>query len=248
MFPRFTLKVFKELYKREPSYISSVDYLCNIDHLLIDKAELVLKSSTREKIKAIDDNFFWKIKTSQYRGALYIQGVESWIVSSGLRREGDFNDPYLTLERICKERLTRLREKNPSYKQGKNSDSDFLLPTVEDYARLQWEKDRKQNEDNKACLAENVQIAKSNIGTHVIFDYNESKIEIVCYEVEGINTLFIGVRNIDSRKRYTDVTSIFANLSTQIDPNEYFVNEFVPGGSFNSINNRNDYCIEFWLS
>lgn len=141
--PRFTLSCLKELNIPIPSLEDQVVYF-RPSHSLLDEAERIHESSGEDyfkRIQSIDDNRFLKCKPNdRFRGAIWVDDPAWecvwWIVSGGFRTEGSRSDFYAELEAKCKAHLKMIRKGDSSFKKGKSSSSDWLLPVQGDYAHL----------------------------------------------------------------------------------------------------------------
>lgn len=84
--------------------------LDEVDHPLPREAALQLAdpTGTRERISAIDDTVFFKIKVQRWRGAAWTDGNgQAWLVAAGQREEGskdDFSESLATAARAARTR------------------------------------------------------------------------------------------------------------------------------------------------
>ncbi|WP_440902656.1 hypothetical protein [Actinosynnema sp.] len=84
--------------------------LGEVDHPLPREAALQLAdpTGTRERISAIDDTVFFKIKAQRWRGAAWTDGNgQAWLVAAGQREEGskdDFSESLATAARVARTR------------------------------------------------------------------------------------------------------------------------------------------------
>ena len=77
--------------------------LFDVEHLLIDKANLIAgdQSAERESIRAITDRVVAKVKTSDWRGALWQDDEETWwLLAAGRRKDDGPGDFYRELDRF----------------------------------------------------------------------------------------------------------------------------------------------------
>lgn len=103
-------------------------HLHDLDHPLVRHARDVFTGGEdddlhRESISGLTDPPFWKIKTSRWRGAAFIDADtgQTWVVAAGLREAGSQDDFYKRFMREVKADLGR------------------FLPTLEDRKRLKLE-------------------------------------------------------------------------------------------------------------
>jgi hypothetical protein len=91
--------------------------LDEIDHPLLAKAtERFTESQTpRERIAAIDDQVFFKVKIQRWRGAVWVEdGKAPWLVAAGHRQEGSPDDFYAALAVRGKAARRRYNAEHPS--------------------------------------------------------------------------------------------------------------------------------------
>lgn len=144
--PRLTLHCLNELGIELPTLRERVSSF-EPQHGLLNKVKTLYQSQGEdhfERIKSVDDNRFLKCKIERFRGAMWIDSPSNdciwWIVSAGFRTDGSKTDFYAELEFKCQNQLKEARRIDSSFKSGKSSNSDWLLPTEDDYILLQGAK------------------------------------------------------------------------------------------------------------
>ncbi|MCL2585561.1 MAG: hypothetical protein FWE35_24240, partial [Streptosporangiales bacterium] len=111
--------------------------LDEIDHPLLAKAteRFADKRSALERISAVDDQVFFKIKVQRWRGAAWLEESEMpWLVAAGRRQEGSPDDFYAKLTTQGRSARRRHNAENPS-SCGHKTYTAHLLPQQEDRAR-----------------------------------------------------------------------------------------------------------------
>jgi hypothetical protein len=102
--------------------------LHDLDHPTIRHAATLYPGDSdieaeRESISGLTNPFWWKLKISRYRGAVFIDDDgQAWLSATGIRREGERTDFYASF-------MAQVTADGP----------DGFLPTEADYARLHEE-------------------------------------------------------------------------------------------------------------
>jgi hypothetical protein len=110
--------------------------LDEIAHPMVRKAteQFAVTDAARERIRAIDDNILFKVKAQRWRGAVWQDAEQPWLVAAGKREAGSPDDFYAVL--ATEGRAARARY-NGGHKPALTSDTytDNLLPTPDDRLR-----------------------------------------------------------------------------------------------------------------
>lgn len=137
--PRLTIHCMHELGIKTPSLSNQLSSF-EPKHDLLEKAKNLYPDASSERIKSIDDNYFLKCKIKRYRGAIWIESDSEsdiwWLVAGGYRTDGSPTDFYTELESKCRNKLKEERQLDSSFKLGKLTHSDWLLPSEDDYTLL----------------------------------------------------------------------------------------------------------------
>lgn len=135
-FPRPTLRCLREDlgYKKLPP---ATQYLDELSDVIVSKASQVTRAvpDVGERVVELDDRMFWKVKIDRWRGALLVDGDESWLVAAGYRREGDADDFYRELGNSARRWRSEYNRLN-SPPLCTETYTDPLLPGKDDRDRL----------------------------------------------------------------------------------------------------------------
>lgn len=121
--------------------LPSVQYSLNdLDHPLLVKAraQFIDDGAAHERINAIDDQVLLKVKVQRWRGAVWVDEPQPWLVAAGTRKEGSPDDFYAGLERQATAARARFNAANLAALRGHTYVGD-LLPTEDDHTRYQLE-------------------------------------------------------------------------------------------------------------
>lgn len=122
----------------------------DVQHPCLEKAQMIpdqVSSDGAERIEALDDRIWYKVKTGRWRGAAtksrtVITGEEVdeelwWLGAAGQRRADSAQDDfYALLEQRCR----AARKANRPGDARVKADSNAYLPTTQDLLRLQAER------------------------------------------------------------------------------------------------------------
>ncbi|MGH3544985.1 MAG: hypothetical protein ACRDPW_03545 [Mycobacteriales bacterium] len=121
--------------------LPSLDVLLyEVEHPLIRKAvqQFADPAGHRERIRAIDDQVLYKIKAQRWRGAVWTDDDQPWLVAAGWREDGSLEDFYQQLTSTAQaQRATYNRQHSPPLTT--DTDTHGLLPTRDDRDRLHAE-------------------------------------------------------------------------------------------------------------
>jgi hypothetical protein len=119
---------------------SADEPLDEIDHPLLRKAteQFTATDVTHERIRAVDDHVLFKVKVQRWRGAVWPDAEQPWLIAAGVREAGSPDDFYTAL--AAAGRAARARY-NTAHKPGLTTDThtDHLLPTADDRLRYRLE-------------------------------------------------------------------------------------------------------------
>ncbi|MCX4748858.1 hypothetical protein OG455_25645 [Kitasatospora sp. NBC_01287] len=93
---------------------------------------------THERIRAIDDEVLFKVKIQRWRGAVWLDEDQPWLVAAGQREDGSADDFYAALEADANAARARHNSEHSKPLPGKTYVGP-LLPTADDYARHRLE-------------------------------------------------------------------------------------------------------------
>jgi hypothetical protein len=114
--------------------------LDEIGHPLLSKAsEQFARADTRhERIRAVDDQFLFKVKVQRWRGAVWIEETLPWLVAAGWRESGSADDFYAALAAAGKAARSRY---NSESKPPLSTDTytAHLMPGHDDRLRYRLE-------------------------------------------------------------------------------------------------------------
>jgi hypothetical protein len=118
------------------------DPLDEVGHPLVRRAgdQFGDPAGPRERIRAVDDRVLYKVKTGRWRGAVWIEDDQPWLVAAGWREDGSPEDFYEAL--AASARASRARY-NASQRPPLTTDAHtgHLLPTRDDHDRRAAEDD-----------------------------------------------------------------------------------------------------------
>ncbi|GAA3620671.1 hypothetical protein ACG5V6_22850 [Streptomyces chitinivorans] len=79
------------------------------DHPIVAKAaeQFADEETKHERIRAVDDQVFFKVKVERRRGAVWMDADLPWLVAAGRREDGSGSDFYAALE--AEDRASRAR-------------------------------------------------------------------------------------------------------------------------------------------
>ncbi|WP_424710168.1 hypothetical protein [Kitasatospora acidiphila] len=119
---------------------SAREPLDEIDHPLLGKAreQFADDHASHERIRAIDDELLFKVKVQRWRGALWLDEDQPWLVAAGQREDGSSEDFYAALEADANAARARYNAVHPKPLTGKTH-VGHLLPTQDDYDRHRLE-------------------------------------------------------------------------------------------------------------
>jgi hypothetical protein len=112
-----------------------------LDHPLVAKANEQFASATarHERIAAIDDQVFLKVKVQRWRGAVWQEPDLGWLVAGGWRESGSSDDFYASLAARAETAKSIYNRSNPALRTRTHSTS--FLPGKDDRERYQAEAD-----------------------------------------------------------------------------------------------------------
>lgn len=113
--------------------------LDELDHPLLTKTNEQFADSrtSRERIRAVDDNVLFKVKANRWRGAVWLDDLP-WLVAAGERESGSPDDFYAALAA----QVTAARRSYNAEHSGTlttKAYSDRLLPNADDRERYRLE-------------------------------------------------------------------------------------------------------------
>ena len=114
--------------------------LHDLDHVVIRKANSIFptEDAPGERIAAIDDNVFFKVKVERWRGAVWRPVPGQWLVAAGRREAGSPDDFYESLATSARRwRSDHNRSLSPPLTT--DTETSRLLPTQDDTDRLALE-------------------------------------------------------------------------------------------------------------
>lgn len=114
--------------------------LGEIDHPLLAKAaaQFADPGAKHERIRAIDDHVLFKAKVQRWRGAVWIDADQPWLVAAGYREDGSGEDFYAALEADGRAARARYNADHPDGLKSETS-SAHLLPERADFVRYRAE-------------------------------------------------------------------------------------------------------------
>lgn len=182
--PRFTLRSMKELDIPIPSIYEQVVY--EPRHKLLREMKRLFQCHGEdypfERIKSIDDNFLKRVKINGYRAAIWANIVDNdhiwWIVAGGIRKGLDRDDFYQNLELKCRAALKDKRRLDSSFRLGKDTYSDWLLPAKEDYDLLTLTKIYIKSLAEIEEMNQTFDNACRNLNQNLICEFKNTHIEI----------------------------------------------------------------------
>lgn len=136
--PRPTLRALREDLKLPlPSARKPLDEL---DHPLLTKAREHFgdDETGHERIRAIDDEILFKVKVQRWRGAVWTDKDQPWLIAAGQREDGSPDDFYSALESNAKAARARYNAEHRQSLAGKTY-VGHLLPGQDDRDRYQLE-------------------------------------------------------------------------------------------------------------
>lgn len=110
------------------------------DHPIVAKAteQFADEETKHERIRAVDDQVFFKVKVERWRGAVWMDADLPWLVAAGRREDGSGSDFYAALE--AEGRASRARHNAAHTEALKTATSTgHLLPAREDHIRYRAE-------------------------------------------------------------------------------------------------------------
>jgi len=114
--------------------------LDEIDHPLLSKTneQFFDPDTPHERIRAIDDNIMFKVKIQRWRGAVWTDEPQVWLVVAGQRESGSPDDFYAAL---AADTVAARKGYNATHGGQLTTDaySAHLLPNVDDAERYQLE-------------------------------------------------------------------------------------------------------------
>lgn len=118
-----------------------VDFpLDEIDHPLLAKTNEQFSDPgmSHERIRAIDDHIFFKVKIQRWRGAVWTDQPQVWLVAAGQRESGSPDDFYAAL---AADTVAARKSYNAAHGGVLTTDalSAHLLPNVDDAERYELE-------------------------------------------------------------------------------------------------------------
>jgi hypothetical protein len=136
--PRPTLRcVTEDLRLPVPPTNKPLDEL---DHPVLAKAaeQFASHEQPHERIRAIDDHVFFKVKVQRWRGAVWIEADLPWLVAAGTRESGSPDDFYKALADVGQAARARYNAAN-SPAMTTVTYTGQLLPGHDDRLRYQLE-------------------------------------------------------------------------------------------------------------
>jgi hypothetical protein len=114
--------------------------LDEVDHPLVRKAgERFADAATpHERIAAVDDQVLFKVKAQRWRGAVWVEPDQPWLVAAGRREDGSPDDFYAALAADAQAARARHNATHPSPLATRASTA-HLLPGTADRDRYQAE-------------------------------------------------------------------------------------------------------------
>jgi hypothetical protein len=110
------------------------------DHLLLATAneQFAGPNTSRERIRAVDDNVLFKVKVHRWRGAVWLEEELPWLVAAGERESGSPDDFYAAL---AAEVTAARKGYNAEHARALKTSaySDYLLPNADDRERYRLE-------------------------------------------------------------------------------------------------------------
>ncbi|MDG4789733.1 hypothetical protein O7626_28050 [Micromonospora sp. WMMD1102] len=113
--------------------------LDSIAHPLLHKAgeQFAAAETPHERIRALDDQVFFKVKVQRWRGAVWAETGLPWLVAAGRRESGSPDDFYAAWSRRAGRRARHNAEIRPPL--ATDTCSAYLLPTQDDRLRYRLE-------------------------------------------------------------------------------------------------------------
>lgn len=110
--------------------------LDEIDHPLLAKVreQFANRHTAHERIRAIDDEVVFKVKVQRWRGAVWCEDDQPWLIAAGTRAEGSPDDFYAALESQAKAARTRYNSTHTAVLTTRTHIGD-LLPNEDDRER-----------------------------------------------------------------------------------------------------------------
>ena len=114
--------------------------LDEIDHPLLVKMnqQFADPSTSRERIRAVDDNLLFKVKIQRWRGAAWVDEPRVWLVAAGQREAGSPDDFYAAL---AADAVAARKSYNATHGSAQTTDaySAHLMPNADDSDRYELE-------------------------------------------------------------------------------------------------------------
>lgn len=110
--------------------------LDEVEHPLLAKAATRFADADikHERIRAIDDHVFFKVKVQRWRGAVWIDADQPWLVAAGYRTDGSGEDFYAALEAAGRAARAR-HDTEHSNSLRDETFTAYLLPERSDFVR-----------------------------------------------------------------------------------------------------------------
>jgi hypothetical protein len=114
--------------------------LDEIDHPLLRKAgeQFTEVGTPHERVAAIDDQILFKVKVQRWRGAVWVEPDQPWLVAAGWREDGSPDDFYAALAADAHAARARYNAAHPSPLTTRTHVA-HLLPDAADRDRYQAE-------------------------------------------------------------------------------------------------------------
>jgi hypothetical protein len=165
-----------------------------VAHVLLRKANAVFAGSAgrAERIVAIDDRVFFKVKIRRWRGAVWRPLPEQWLCAAGLREQGSPEDFYADLSHRCQ---TWRAEYNLTHGPAlvKETYSDPLLPTERDRRRLLLEAAAARSHAFRAAIHALVRAAVAVEGEEQYGEVDGFRIGLLIQQRDPTE-VYVGVR------------------------------------------------------
>jgi hypothetical protein len=110
--------------------------LDEISHPLLAKVreQFADPATGHERIRAIDDETIFKAKVQRWRGAVWVEETQPWVIAAGTRSEGSQDDFYAQLEAQAGTARAQYNARHSTPRTGHTYVGD-LLPNADDRDR-----------------------------------------------------------------------------------------------------------------
>jgi hypothetical protein len=220
---RPTLRVLREDLKiTTPAVHEPFD---QIGHPLPAKAreQFADDNTAHERIRAIDDQVFFKVKVQRWRGAVWIEEQLPWVVAAGSREDGSQDDFYKALENQAARARAEYNRTHTSTLPGSTYAAD-LLPDEDDRLRYQLEAGARFR-TNLVTTVRELTAGSLRDGHEHAADYSSFRLGLLVRADEGHET-YVAVRITGSVP--DDLTAVILRNVPGCDPQSWWPEASLP--------------------